>query len=186
MFDPESDKIPGSKLVSNHSLTVSVICAQPRVLAFTTARSLGIVKGVEGFGIEKGSKAFARAFIRLGMLNRDTVRRKLEDLRELGFREEEVRSLIKKFPEVLGISENKLRQNFKFLVEEWKLPRNVILSHPAALHYSIEKRLKPRLNAFRALMMNKSLEKSMSYPPVCYLSMSEKDFHTKVVGRFAA
>lgn len=43
------------------------------------------------------------------MLNRDTVRRKLENLRELGFREEEVRSLIKKFPEVLGRSENKLR-----------------------------------------------------------------------------
>jgi len=182
--NPESDKI-ASKVVSNHSLTASVISKNPRILSLSTAKILaGLVKDVEGMGIEKGSKAFARAYLRLSMLNRDTVQLKLKNLRELGFTEEEVGILVKRFPQLLGSSEDKLRQNLKFLVEEWKLPRNFILSLPAVLCYSIEKRLKPRLTALRALMiMDKSSEKAMSYPPGRYITMSEEAFHRKVLSR---
>jgi len=182
--NPESDKIAG-KVVSNHSLTAYVISKNPRILQFPTAKILvGIVKDVEGMGIEKGSKAFARSFLQLSMLTRDTLKVKLENLRELGFTEEEVGILVKRLPRLLGPSKDKLRQNLKFLVEEWKLPRKAILGNPAALLYSIEKRLKPRLNALRTLMMmNKSSEEAMSYPPVHYINMSDGAFHRKVVSR---
>lgn len=184
--NPESDKIPGSRIVFNHSITLSVIYANPRILSIPITRSLGLVKDVEGLGIERGSKAFARAFLQFSTLNRDTVKRKFEILRELGFTEEEVRILVKKFPKLLGMSKERLRQNFKFLVEEWKLPRNVILTHPVALGYSTEKRLKPRLNALRASMMeNKSSNKSESYPSVQYMYMSDEDFHRKVPRRLS-
>jgi mTERF domain-containing protein len=182
--NPESDKIAG-KVVSNHSLTAYVISKNPRILQFPTAKILvGIFKDVEGMVIEKGSKAFARSFLQLSILTRDTLKVKLENLRELGFTEEEVGILVKRFPRLLGSSKDKLRQNLKFLVEEWKLPRKAILGNPAALFYSIEKRLKPRLNALRTLMMmNKSSEEAMSYPPVQYINMSDGVFHRKVVSR---
>jgi hypothetical protein len=126
--NPESDKIAG-KVVSNHSLTASVISECPRILSWPTEKILvGLVKDIEGMGIEKGSKAFARCFSSLSRLNRDTVKRKLENLRELGFTEEEVGIIVKRMPMLLGLSEDKLRQNLKFLVEEWKLPRNVFAS----------------------------------------------------------
>jgi hypothetical protein len=55
-----------------------------------------------------------------------------------------------------------------------------------ALGMSMEKRLKPRLIALRALMMkNKSTKEAESYPPVHYMCMSERDFHCKVVSRLA-
>jgi hypothetical protein len=180
----EPDKIT-RKLVSNHNLTVSAISANPRILASPKEKILvGFVKDVEGMGIEKGSKAFARSFIQLSMMNRDTVKRKLENLMKLEFTEEEVGILVKRMPKLLGYSEDKLRQNLKFLVEEWKLPRNVILSHPMALCLSLETRLKPRLISLRALMMrNKSSKEAERYTPAYYMSMSERDFHCKVVSR---
>lgn len=107
--------------------------------------------------IEKGSKAFARAFLHLSWLNKDTVNVKLENLRELGFTEEDVGILVKRSPQLLGISKDKLWQILKFLDEEWKLPRNAIMSFPAVLTYSIEKKLKPRLNALRDFMMMNNL-----------------------------
>ena len=55
--------------------------------------------------------AFARVLLRLSVQNRDTVKRKLENLRELGFTEEEVGILFKRFPSLLGLSEDTLRQN---------------------------------------------------------------------------
>jgi len=184
--NPESDKIAG-KFVSNHSLTASVISEFPRILTWPTEKILvRIVKDIEGMGIEKGSKAFARCFIALSMKKRDTVQRKLENFRELGFTDEEVGIIVKKMPVLLGLTEDNLRQKFKFLVEEWKVPRNVLLTYPMALGMSMEKRLKPRLIALRALMMkNKSTKEAESYPPVRYMSMSETDFHCKVVSRLA-
>jgi mTERF domain-containing protein len=184
--NPKSDKIAG-KVVSNHSLTASVISQNSRLLSSPTVKVLeGFVKDVEGMGIEKGSKAFARCFVVLSVMNRDTVKRKLENLRELGFTEEEVGILVKRMPTLLWSSEDKLRQNLKFLVEEWKLPRNVLLSYPMALKMSTEKRLKPRLIALRDLRMkNKSTKEAESYPPVHYIRMSERDFHCKVASRLA-
>jgi len=147
---------------------------------------VGFVKDIEGMGIEKGSKAFARCFIALSMMKKDTVQRKLENLRELGFTDEEVGIIVKKMPVLLGLTEDNLRQKFKFLVEEWKLPRNVLASQPTTLCYSIEKRLRPRLIALRALMMmNESTKEAESYPPVHYICMSERDFHRKVLSRLA-
>jgi len=182
--NPESDKIAG-KVVSNHSLTTSVIYENPKIFTLSTEKILvGLVKDVEGMGLEKGSKAFARCFSQLSMLKRDTVKRKLENLRELGFTEEEVGILVKRMPKLLGLSEDRLRQNLKFLVEEWKLPRNVILTYPMTLGLSMEKRLKPRLIALRVLMMkNKSSKEAENYPPVYYMRVSERDFQCKVVTR---
>jgi len=111
-------------------------------------------------------------------------------LRDLGFTEEEVGIILKRFPGFLGLSDDKLRLNFKFLVEEWMLPRNAILTYPMALSFSTEKRLRPRLQSLKALMMKKNSSKEAeSYPPMSYLTpmsylrMSERDFHCKVVSR---
>lgn len=143
---------------------------------------MGLVKDVEGMGIKKGSKAFAHTFLQLSKLNRDTIKVKFGNLRELGFTQEEVGIHIKRFPQVLGSSKDKLRKNLKSPVEEWKLPRNVILGNLVALHFSMEKRLKLRLNALRTFMiMNKSSEKAMSYPPNHYIIMLNETFHQKVV-----
>ena len=169
--NPESDKIT-SNIVSNLSLTASVTFSNPRILSASSAKILGLVKDVEGMGIEKGSKAFARTFLELSMLNSDTVKRKLEILRDLGFTEEEVGVLVKRMPLLLGMSEEKLRQTFKFLVEEWNLPRSAILIYPAVLCLSMEKRLKPRLDAVKHLMMKKNSKKIA--PPCHYIKMSEE------------
>lgn len=82
-----------------------------------TATSLGLVMDIEGSPIKKWSKAFACSFLRSIMLNRDTVKLKLKILRELGFTEDEVGILAKRWPELLGSSEGKFLQNLKFLVE---------------------------------------------------------------------
>lgn len=181
--NPGSDKIT-SNIVSNHSLTAYVIFKNPRILSASSANILGLVKDVEGMGVEKGSKAFARTFLQLSMLNRDTVKRKLEILRDLGFTEEEVGVLVKKMPTLLGTSEEKLRQTFKFLVEEWNLPRSAILIYPAVLCLSMENRLKPRLDAVKHLMTKNNPPKLT--PPCCYIIMSKEEFHRKVVSRLAA
>ena len=52
------------------------------------------------------------------MLTLDTVKLKLKFLRELGFTEDDVGILVKRWPELLGSFEDKLLHNLKFLVEE--------------------------------------------------------------------
>ena len=100
MLDPEavavvsnlkSDEIPG-KLDSNHNLQL-VLYTNPKILSMSMANCMGFVNDVEGMGIDKGSKAFTRSLLVLNRLNRNIVKRKLED-RELGFAKEEVGSFL--------------------------------------------------------------------------------------------
>lgn len=136
--------------------------------------------------MRKGPRRLLVVLLCLSRMNRYTIKRKLENLKELGFTDEKARILVKRFPTLLGLSEDKLQQNPKFLLEEWKLPRNAILRDPTALGYSTEKRLRPRLNALRALTMkNNSRKKAESYFSGRYI-MSNKNFHCKVVGRLKA
>jgi hypothetical protein len=52
------------------------------------------------------------------MLNSDIVKQKLEIMRELEFTKEEFGIFLKKFPKLLGLSDDKLWQKLKFILEE--------------------------------------------------------------------
>ena len=71
---------------------------------------------MEGSPIKKCSKAFACSFLRSIMQTHDIVKLKLKILRELGFTEDDVRILVKRWPEFLWSSKDKIMHNLKFLV----------------------------------------------------------------------
>jgi hypothetical protein len=130
-------------------------------------------------GIEKGSKVLARVLLRFSELKR-------ENLRELGFTEEEVGILVRKFPSLMGLSKDRLRQNLMFLVEEWKLTWNDILIYPLALGFCREKRPNLRFISLKALMLkNASSKVAENYPSARFMLMSDEEFHLKLVNRLS-
>eukprot|EP01018_Ginkgo_biloba_P036348 Gb_12979 [translate_table: standard] len=189
VLDPKSNEdsisnsveIPRS-LIVQHSRTLYIICKNPRILGRSVAQILvGLVKHVEILGIERGSKMFVHALVMLERMNKETVKRKFENLTQLGFSEEEVLMLVRRMPHILEASEEKLRGNMKFLVDEWNVPHDTLAKTPALLLYSVEKRLKPRLEVLVSVMSKKSPKKG--YFPSSFIAMTDDSFRRKVLSR---
>lgn len=83
----------------------------------------------------------------------------------LGFSKDEVAVIVKRLPHCISYSAEMVKRKTEFLVEEMKWPLKAVVSYPAVLGMSMEKRLVPRCDVIKALM-SKGLIGSGEPPPV--------------------
>ncbi|CAA7029844.1 unnamed protein product [Microthlaspi erraticum] len=80
--------------------------------------------------------------------------------RDLGFRKDEFKTMLKSHPQCIGYSEETVKKKTKFLVKKknkfmvgkMKWSVKAVALHPQVLGYSMEKRIVPRCNVMKALM----------------------------------
>ncbi|EOA34091.1 hypothetical protein CARUB_v10021598mg [Capsella rubella] len=70
----------------------------------------------------------------------------------LGFSRGEFVMLVKRFPQGIGLSAETVKKKTEFLVKKMNWPLKALVSNPAVLGYSMEKRIVPRSNVINALM----------------------------------
>jgi len=152
---------------------------QPRLFSASEEKVMESFKQAEDLGVKKGSKPFAaamRAFLGVG---RETIDRRLQCLRSLGFLEKQILEISSKTPLILGCSEENLKHHVDFVVNSLGLPLADLVKDATLFTYSVEKRMIPRYRVLEALKSMKMPRTKMSLPNV--FQLSEKRFLEKHV-----
>ncbi|CAH8256177.1 unnamed protein product [Arabidopsis lyrata] len=76
----------------------------------------------------------------------------IETFLGLGFSRDEFAKMVKHFPPCIGLSTEMVKKKTEFLVKKMNWPLKALVSNPAVLGYSLEKRIVPRGNVIKALM----------------------------------
>ncbi|GJN29238.1 hypothetical protein PR202_gb17440 [Eleusine coracana subsp. coracana] len=99
---------------------------------------------VDEFGISRSSWVFPHALALFAILSREKLTRNLRMLEKFGWSKDDVALAISRTPQLLGLTEEKFRKNFEFLVGEVGLEIPYIARRPVLMLCSLEHRLLPR------------------------------------------
>ncbi|KAL1213271.1 Transcription termination factor MTERF4 [Cardamine amara subsp. amara] len=83
---------------------------------------------------------------------------------DLGFSRDELAIFAKRFPQCFVLSAETVKKKTEFVVKKMNWPLKAVVSTPAVLGYSLEKRTIPRCNVIKALMSKGLIERKL--PPM--------------------
>ncbi|KAJ6392954.1 hypothetical protein OIU77_022435 [Salix suchowensis] len=154
----------------------------PQVLQRKHDRMIYAVNTVKDLGLEPEVSLFIYALTTMMQSSESTLKKKVEVLKSLGWTEEEIFRAFKQDPAILRFSEEKIRSVMDFLVNTVGLRPQTIIANPLFLHYSINKRLRPRYNVLKALESKKLFDEGVSIRSL--LKMTEKKFMKNYVAKY--
>ncbi|KAF2296013.1 hypothetical protein GH714_035670 [Hevea brasiliensis] len=137
--------------------SISLICwFRPSLACWNPAKFRQLVNKVIEIGFDPLKSTFAHALVFVCRPN--VWERKMVVYRSCGLSEDEIWSVIRKFPSCMSFSIEKIRNTMDFLVNNmgW-LPADVARV-PSVLSYSLEKRIVPRNPAKFRQLVNKVIE----------------------------
>ncbi|TVU28525.1 hypothetical protein EJB05_20046, partial [Eragrostis curvula] len=122
-----------------------LLVAAPRLVTMHPEYVQDAVRRATQLGVAPGSQMFRHALSTAGCIGQEKVDAKIAVLRKtLGWSQEELNLAVSKAPRILVASEERLRRNAEFLVNEVGLPPQYIARRSVLLMYSLERRLVPR------------------------------------------
>ncbi|XP_058186997.1 uncharacterized protein LOC131303944 [Rhododendron vialii] len=133
-----------------------------------------------GFSVD--SRMLVHAVYTVCGISGETLSSKFEMFRSFGFSMDECTGMFRKAPSLLRTSEDKLKFGIDFFLNDVKLERDVLVSNPSCLMFSMEKRVIPRYRVLQVIKSKRLLQKGPSF--VCVLRLSEEEFLTKFISRF--
>ncbi|KAK9111063.1 hypothetical protein Scep_018582 [Stephania cephalantha] len=157
-----------------------LLCSVPRLFTFKLDRIKCLVKRVDEMGYDRKSKMFVHAIRVLGSLTEEKWEFKKQVFRGLGWTEDDILFVFRRNPGVFNLSDRKIREIAKYLGDAGGYDSSFLVLHPEMLNYSLEGRIKPRLNVWLVLQSNQLV--NGSFPNVC--KMRNEDFLKKYVVPF--
>lgn len=136
------------------------------------------IKQAEDLGFNKGSKEFAYTLRAILGTTKENVERRLQYLSSLGLAE-----VLRRWPPILGISEENVKLQMDFLVKSAGIPLADLVKSPALLGFSLEKRMIPRHRVMEALKSVQEFKTETISPSIFMLT--EKRFLEKYVNKNA-
>uniref|UniRef100_A0A0E0PVA9 Uncharacterized protein n=1 Tax=Oryza rufipogon TaxID=4529 RepID=A0A0E0PVA9_ORYRU len=147
----------------------------PRFLQDAVAR-------VEELGVARGWRTFHRVLSTVAFLSRETIASKMQLLDDLGFSQDDFLVIVRRAPQVLRLSDGRIRRSVEFLIRDVGLEQSYIAQRPTLLAYSLERRLLPRHCLLKVLKAKGLLNCDLSY--YCIAAMSEEKFVQRFVDPF--
>ncbi|XP_056164444.1 uncharacterized protein LOC115684879 [Syzygium oleosum] len=117
---------------------------QPRTLVTKVEKVASFVESVKGLGMEPSSTSFIHGLRVMSSMNESTWNKKVENFKSLGWSQEDFLSMFVRCPHCLALSEKKIRRTVDFYLNTASIAREVIVSQPLLLLFSVDKRLRPR------------------------------------------
>ncbi|EEF48484.1 uncharacterized protein LOC8263052 [Ricinus communis] len=145
----------------------------PRFFLMKPESIKGFVKRVDEMGFDRKSKMFLPAIRTMSSMTVENWELKLKLLRDLGLSEENILSVFKRVPQAFAISERKIKDVTKLLLNVGNLDISYIVRHPDLLICSVNQRLKPRLAVLQVLENKKLLQKKPSFTSFFKISGSQ-------------
>ncbi|BAS80936.1 transcription termination factor MTERF8, chloroplastic [Oryza sativa Japonica Group] len=122
-----------------------LLVAAPRLVTMHPDYVKDAVRRAIQLGVAPGSQMFRHALSTAGCIGQDKIDAKVAVLKEsLGWSQEEVNLAVSKAPRILVASEERLRRNAEFLIDEVGLQPQYVARRSVLLMYSLERRLVPR------------------------------------------
>ncbi|KAL1226114.1 Transcription termination factor MTERF4 [Cardamine amara subsp. amara] len=107
------------------------------------------------------------------------IENSIETFLGLGFTRDEFAIIVKRYPICIGLSAESVKKKTEFLVKKMNWPLKNVVSTPAVLGLSMEKRIVPRCNVIKALMSKGLLRNEL--PPITLLARTDKVFLQRYV-----
>ncbi|KAH7861411.1 hypothetical protein Vadar_025788 [Vaccinium darrowii] len=171
----ESCGIVGSQL--------SMLLKRRPSLMFSREQSLkNIVLRVSDMGFLIGSRMLVHAVDMVSCTSVETFNWKIELFRTFGFSADECMEMFRRAPNLLAISEGKLKLGMEFFLNEVKFERSKLVRRPICLLFSMEERIIPRYKVLQVVKCKKLLKKEPSLATA--LGFSEEKFVEKFISRF--
>ncbi|XP_020255617.1 transcription termination factor MTERF8, chloroplastic-like isoform X2 [Asparagus officinalis] len=140
------------------------------------------IKKVEELGFPRGSPMFVHGLATVGSTTTNLLRMKIEIFKSFGWSESMFFAAIKKFPNIVLLSEQNIREKMEFLLERIGYTQDYIASRPTILGYSLEKRLKPRHQVWEVLKSDELVGRDWEFYSL--IPLSHKEFFKKIVLRY--
>ncbi|EPS60354.1 hypothetical protein M569_14450 [Genlisea aurea] len=154
----------------------------PRSLYATNAALMKRIDKLESFGIHAKSTMYVDYFQVMGGMSDRVWEKKMQAFRDLGFTEAEILIIFKRAPRAFAASTQKLKMVTEMLLATEKYSKAGIVSYAVALCYSVENRLKPRLEILKILERMNLIER---WPPLGVVIYSTNDsFHDTFVAPY--
>ncbi|KAL8104092.1 uncharacterized protein LOC141679938 [Apium graveolens] len=155
---------------------------QPWILTKNVEDLREVVGRVLDMGFSVKSTMLIHAIHTINSMSSDTLMRKFQLFRNVGFSEDECSFLFRRMPVLFRASEEKLRSGLLFFMNTAKFDKDAIMTNPMCLMYSMKKRVIPRYKVMEILKSKKLLETKTRFVKV--LSMKEDIFLDKFVSSY--
>ncbi|TQD89452.1 hypothetical protein C1H46_024987 [Malus baccata] len=142
----------------------------PRFFVHKPESIVDVIKRVDEMGFDMKSKRFLSAIRIMTSLTVETWERKVKLFKSLGLSEDDISAVFRRVPQVFGVSEKKIEEVTEVLLSTGKYDISFIVNHPELLIYSVEHRLKPRLQVMEILEKKKLLGKTPNLTTICKYS----------------
>lgn len=161
------------------SQIVKYVFSFPRFFLYKPDRIVEYVKRIDEMGFDRNSKMFLTAIRTLSSMTLENWELKLKLFKSLGFSENDILVVFRRVPQVFAVSERKIRKVTETLLSWRSHDISLVVNHPELLIYSVERRLKPRLDILEILEKKNLLHKFPSLIVAC--KISDKQFSEKYV-----
>ncbi|KAL3634290.1 hypothetical protein CASFOL_021344 [Castilleja foliolosa] len=126
------------------STIVSLAVHNPSLLVADKERLAAYVDRAVEMGFDVSKCVFILAIRVFNEMTESTLKKKREVYRRCGWTESEIDAAFLKLPLCMSLSEKKITTNMEFFVNELGYKPGDIAQRPLLLHFSLEKRIKPR------------------------------------------
>ncbi|XP_024971970.1 transcription termination factor MTERF5, chloroplastic-like [Cynara cardunculus var. scolymus] len=157
-----------------------VILRNPRLVNQNPARLEEKLVDVEKeFGIMRGSSMFSYGLSAICSQNKSNLQKKFELFKSFGWCDSDIYAIAKSQPLCFTHSEERLSKGLNFFMAELGCSPSWLATRGSLLMYSLEKRVKPRYQVFKALEEKGVKSKEFH----SFLCLSDTDFVKQVVER---
>lgn len=125
-------------------------------------------------GFDLSSSYFISAVKALTLINDSAWDSRCELFRSFGFSDYEILSMFKKLPSIMCFSEKKIIQKMEFFLYKLQWPLSRLVSNPAVVNYSLEKRTIPRCSVLQVLVLRNCTSRRFMISTI--LAMTEQRF----------
>ncbi|TVU28542.1 hypothetical protein EJB05_20063, partial [Eragrostis curvula] len=143
---------------------VKLVLMTPRLVILQPERVKEIVSCADKIGVPRDSAMFKHALASIFSIQPGKITSRLDFLtKALGCSEAELRIAVRRLPNILNFSEDRMSRLLDFLKMEVGLEPNYIVERPALLGYSVTKRLVPRFFVLKALKAKGLVKKDIDF-----------------------
>ncbi|KAL3647972.1 hypothetical protein CASFOL_008940 [Castilleja foliolosa] len=171
------------------STIVALAVHVPWLLVVVKERLAAYIDRAVKMGFDVSKFTFILAIRVFNEMTVSTLKRKMEVYRRCGWTESEVDAAFVKLPSCMSLSEKKIATNMEFFVNELGYKPGAIAQRPLLLHFSLEKRIKPRCLVAGILNRNGLLKNNQKGLlnigcVVSLLNLSEETFLKKYIVKY--
>ncbi|MCD9639244.1 hypothetical protein HAX54_023650 [Datura stramonium] len=152
-----------------------LVLIYPNYLTQKPERIKDLLHRVENdFRVPRDSPVFHYGFQVLSSQKKSALDRKIGIFKSFGWSDDDILELFRKLPHCIGLSEDRIKKKLNLFMKELGLGPAYLVSHPAILVYSLERRVVPRMQVLK-ILDEKKLERR-KFALYTAVSLSEAKF----------